>query len=60
MGVCETGLNVLAWPSMLVLLTELFFSLQYCFFTEVHIRRIAGSPSEGWNKIMNRFYIEYK
>lgn len=31
-----------------------FFSLQYCIFMEVYVRRIAGSPSEGWNKITNR------
>lgn len=58
-GMHETRLNVLSWLSLLIPLMELF-SLQYCIFTEVYIRRITGSPSEGWNKIMSKSYIEYK
>lgn len=57
MAVCETRLNVLAWPSILILPIELFFSLQYYIFTELYIRIIVGSPSEGWNKIMSKYYI---
>jgi len=43
---------------MLILLIELFSPVLQ--FYSVYVRRIAGSPSEGWNKILNRSCIEYK